>query len=758
MNVVFGNKIRLKISLLLRRTIRNLGRRREINVFDRQNTALSDRIEAAYVINLDRQRDRWMRFKKEAIYQKVKGGHRLLDFCIRISAIDGKLLKLGKFFTPSVDNIYSLNDQYFVDPDPRLLSIIREKNIDVDMTSEEIAVALSHIKVWQRIVDERVSYALILEDDVFFENAFAREINRVWQELPNSRSDGFKFDLLYLSYREVDRGAEIVHFSRSLNCPVRGLWWLSGYVLSYSGARKLLEALPVIGPVDLWINRQFCNLDVYSTKSSIIYQREDLESDNNYSILPVLSRAGIQSNETHLILEERKGKNPVFVIGLNEAATNIMYTALSLLGYRCCIEMRGEFSDSIEQRIRNGEPLLFDAYISIKSIAENFQKLDNSYPDAVFILAVGVSRSGGEKSNKRSLVEKRPKVRDPVDVADINQRTQDEMLEYFKVRNNKLLTFDASAKGGWKTLCRFLSCTVPDYPFPQCMESKNPPDLTSLTSSQIPIAQRKLKVLEHDVHPWIVPYEKLSSFDVRLEERRIGNRIGCFRDVVDDDFGLLDNSQWKILEDSFPSNQARFQKGNVSLMNGQGIGMTIRKEISGDKDYSSGSIVSKEVYQFGRFEVEMKPAKLDGVISAFFLHRNDPWQEIDFEFLGRDTTKMLVNVYFNPGQEGVNCNFGNRGTPIIIDLNFDAAEAFHEYAIEWEPHEIRWYVDNQLVHVRSNWGPSPIPDLPMQLYLNCWPTRSEELAGKIDSEKLPVNSYVRSVTISSWSTNFHEGN
>ena len=35
----------------------------------------------------------------------------------------------------------------------------------------------------------------------------------------------------------------------------------------------------------------------------------------------------------------------------------------------------------------------------------------------------------------------------------------------------------------------------------------------------------------------------------------------------------------------------------------------------------------------------MKPAKADGIITAFFLHRDNPWQEIDVELLGRDTTK-----------------------------------------------------------------------------------------------------------------------
>ncbi len=36
-----------------------------------------------------------------------------------------------------------------------------------------------------------------------------------------------------------------------------------------------------------------------------------------------------------------------------------------------------------------------------------------------------------------------------------------------------------------------------------------------------------------------------------------------------------------------------------------------------------------------------------------------------------------------------------RGTPVQIDLGFDASEAFHRYAIEWEPTGIRWFVDGK---------------------------------------------------------------
>lgn len=144
----------------------------------------------------------------------------------------------------------------------------------------------------------------------------------------------------------------------------------------------------------------------------------------------------------------------------------------------------------------------------------------------------------------------------------------------------------------------------------------------------------------------------------------------------------------------------------------------------------------------------MKPIKADGIISAFFLHRNDPWQEIDIEFLGNDTTKVLLNVYFNPGVEGTSLNYGVRGTPILIDLDFDASEDFHKYKIEWAFNEIRWYVDDNLIHFRKIWTPTPIPNLPLSVYVNAWITNAETLAGKFEKQTLPKSLLVREVTTS----------
>nr|WP_299338380.1 family 16 glycosylhydrolase [Allomuricauda sp.] len=729
MNIIKGNNLFKRAIFIIQRLKRRISNKGEIKVIGNDKNQL----QQLYVINLDRQEKRWEEFQKEAKSQKINGNRKLLEFCTRISAIDGQSSS-QPIESLDISSSYRLSNQYYVDPDPRLLSAIRKQDIKVSMTKEEVAVSLSHIKAWRTLIQQNRAYALILEDDIYFETEFAEGLNQIWNELIPGDTNTCTFDLLYLSFREVEHGYEKRHFSKSLNISVRGLWWLSGYVLSLEGARKLLNELPVEGPIDLWMNLKFNKLRVYSAKRSIISQRIDFNSDNSYSILPVLSQIGIQSDKTHLELEQKKGRNPVFVIDFCwKSAVNVGYI-LSMSGYRCCINKWNEFDSSIEKIIDNLKPLLFDAYVGFDSIYDNYEVLEGLYPEALFILV-----SGSKNVNSKTK-------------SDTHKVLFDKVSSFFEDKEDKFLLINEIESIDWNEFGFFLQCQLEHDKLADFkLNGFEPPDIDLKNYEIVEVSDCTSQILQHDVHPWIIPINNLENYGVGHKNRTIGRLIGEFKKVVYDDFKYLDKDNWRILENSFPSNLAQFSKENISILKGQGLEMKTLKKAKGKKEYSSASIVTSSEYLFGKFEVEMKPIKSEGIITAFFLHRNDPWQEIDFEFLGNDTTKFLTNIYYNPGHVGSNNNFGNRGTPITIKLGFDASESFHKYAIEWSPHEIRWYVDGKLVHVRANWEPTPIPDLPMQFFLNTWPTISEELAGNINNANLPKCTLVKNVGIYTWS-------
>jgi beta-glucanase (GH16 family) len=155
---------------------------------------------------------------------------------------------------------------------------------------------------------------------------------------------------------------------------------------------------------------------------------------------------------------------------------------------------------------------------------------------------------------------------------------------------------------------------------------------------------------------------------------------------------------------------------------------------------------------YGRFEATLRPPRIPGVVTGVFLHRDSPRQEIDIEFTGNDTTRLLANVFYNPGSAGALFDYGFRGTPVSVALGFDASDGFHCYAVEWGPAEISWYVDGRLVHRRTNWDPTPIPHLPMQFHVNAWPTGSRELAGRLKPRRMPATCLVESIHVSAFPT------
>ncbi len=127
--------------------------------------------------------------------------------------------------------------------------------------------------------------------------------------------------------------------------------------------------------------------------------------------------------------------------------------------------------------------------------------------------------------------------------------------------------------------------------------------------------------------------------------------------------------------------------------------------------WSGGEYRTKEFFHYGKYEVKMKPIKNDGVVSSFFTYTgpsdNNPWDEIDIEFLGKDTTKVQFNYFTN----------GVGEHEYVHELGFDASEEFHTYGFEWLKDKITWYVDGKAVHTAEK----DIPVTAGKVMMNVWP-------------------------------------
>ena len=173
-----------------------------------------------------------------------------------------------------------------------------------------------------------------------------------------------------------------------------------------------------------------------------------------------------------------------------------------------------------------------------------------------------------------------------------------------------------------------------------------------------------------------------------------------------------------------------WRRSNVTFEDGQ-MQLIIDRDAkaTGDIPYSGGEFRTRKFYGYGRYEVCMKPIKNDGVVSSFFTYTgpsdNNPWDEIDIEFTGRDTTKVQFNYFTN----------GRGNHEHMHELGFDAAEDFHTYAFEWHEDKILWFVDGVEVHSADK----QIPVTRGKIMMNAWcGTGVDSWLKAFDDSNLPL--------------------
>jgi GR25 family glycosyltransferase involved in LPS biosynthesis len=668
------------------------------------------------VINLDRQEDRWTSMMRELDRLLDARGKPLLDRVVRYSAYDAQICSSRPLGGTDVDPFYTLGDQLFVEPHPNAIPDTFELERPIKMSQAEIAVACSHIGVWKQIAQSSASYTLVLEDDVWFERGFARILDEAWREMEGHQVTPI-FDILYLSYGEVRHGAPKELLSKNVSRPERGLWYLSGYVLSKRGAERLLNLLPSRGPIDLWINHKFRDLEVRALRRSVINQRRDLQSTNSYSILPALSRIGVLDGADAALFHRRPSHSPVFAFGAPGSGLSSLAVALSMLGYRCCSDFDDIPGCELNSLLAGRTDRVFDAYVNIESLEGQIRELTQRYPGGKYVV-----------------------IEDVGSLPECKMGSILTLLERFD-----LLRLRPGQSSSWRALCEHLKLAPPDAEYPVVR------DIGTRRHQRVPLSTETTapaKHLRHDASPWIAkPRMDWSGINAKvLEGQDFSNALPVH---FEDDLTKIPSARWLLRNDTFPGNLGLFRPANVTSSPG-GVSLAVIEEPLGVRNFSAAAISSRARFLFGRFEATLRATNVPGLVTGFFLHRDSPRQEIDVEILGNRPDHLLINVFFNPGTDGAKFDYGYRGTPSVIRLGFDASKGLHHFAIEWNPCEIRWLVDEKLVHRRATWAPTPIPNLPMTLHVNTWPTRSRELAGRIARRALPASTIVGRVAVNAF--------
>ncbi|RWA77615.1 MAG: glycosyl hydrolase family protein [Mesorhizobium sp.] len=180
-----------------------------------------------------------------------------------------------------------------------------------------------------------------------------------------------------------------------------------------------------------------------------------------------------------------------------------------------------------------------------------------------------------------------------------------------------------------------------------------------------------------------------------------------------DNFSNFDRSRW-FVSDGW-SNGAHqnciWSKDLVRLSDGV-LSLGFEKRKLKDREFACAEIQTKQRFGYGVYEARMKTDTGSGLNAAFFTYigpqDKKPWDEIDFEVLTKDPSKVQVNSYIQ----------GKPKNGKLVDVEGGADKGFNDYGFVWEKNRLRWYVNGKLVNEVTN--PDELPTNPQKIFFSLW--------------------------------------
>ena len=204
-----------------------------------------------------------------------------------------------------------------------------------------------------------------------------------------------------------------------------------------------------------------------------------------------------------------------------------------------------------------------------------------------------------------------------------------------------------------------------------------------------------------------------------------------WRLVWSDEFDgdALDLNKWSYqlgdgtevgLPSGWGNNEWQYYKQENAAVSDGFLTITARKENAGGKNYTSARIRTKGKgdWKYGRIEIRAKMPIGQGLWPALWMLPTDNvyggWAasgEIDIvEYLGQEPNIVHGTLHF--GGEWPNNKYKGKAFTLSTGSFHDD---FHDFALEWEEGEIRWYVDGELYQTQgegdwwSSGGEFPAP-------------------------------------------------
>jgi len=226
------------------------------------NLTLPKPIEMSYCINLDGRKDRW-------------------------EQVNSQFLKLGL----KVERWPAVNSRDIVweglDMTERAKHFLPHRITHEDLPSlGAIGCYLSHVSIWQHMIDENISLALIFEDDLQFPSNYIETLTDYCQTLFDGRdleAECNPVDVLLMACPDNRKNKKPTPLHKDL-VRIEGPFFGTGaYLLTNYGAKMLMKKVfPIEVQVDAYMGIQASlehTIGFYGTESQLIHINTNSESD-----------------------------------------------------------------------------------------------------------------------------------------------------------------------------------------------------------------------------------------------------------------------------------------------------------------------------------------------------------------------------------------------------------------------------------------------------------------------------------------------
>lgn len=205
-------------------------------------------------------------------------------------------------------------------------------------------------------------------------------------------------------------------------------------------------------------------------------------------------------------------------------------------------------------------------------------------------------------------------------------------------------------------------------------------------------------------------------------------------------FDKLDKKRWYISDGwaNGDHQNCTWSADQVSIADAT-LSLGFEAKQTKDRKFACGEIQTNQRFSYGTYEVRMKAVAAPGFNTSFFSYigpvHKQPWDEIDFEFLGKDMSVVQLNSYVD----------GKGGNEKLVKVPGGADAGFNDYAFVWEKDRLRFFVNGELVHTVTE--PEKLPSHAQKIYLSLWASDTlSSWLGKFSAPAERVNASYKRVS------------